>query len=74
MEVLEKCCNSPKRIDSAHLTKEEVKEEMRAFQIQQILPRNAVRRSHSIEFHGRIPARRNGMAKFLHRYMSKNYV
>ncbi|KAK4383553.1 Zinc finger BED domain-containing protein RICESLEEPER 3 [Sesamum angolense] len=52
----------PKRIDSKLLTKEEVEEEMRAFQVRQNLPGKAVRRLHSTEVHGTIPARRNGKA------------
>ncbi|KAL0435413.1 UNVERIFIED_CONTAM: hypothetical protein Sradi_0249200 [Sesamum radiatum] len=42
-------------------------------QVQLSVPGNVVRRIRSTEVHGRIPARRNGMGKFLHTYMSKNY-
>ncbi|KAL0456890.1 UNVERIFIED_CONTAM: hypothetical protein Slati_1028200 [Sesamum latifolium] len=34
---------------------------MRKFQVQFSIPGNVVRRIHSTEIHGRIPARRNGM-------------
>ncbi|KAL0352411.1 UNVERIFIED_CONTAM: hypothetical protein Scaly_1629800 [Sesamum calycinum] len=55
---MKKCDNSPKRIDWKLLTKEEVEEELRAFQIRQNLPGKAVRRIHSTEVHGTIPARK----------------
>ncbi|KAL2252184.1 UNVERIFIED_CONTAM: hypothetical protein Sindi_0013100 [Sesamum indicum] len=61
MEILAKCDNGPKRIDPKLLIPEEEQEWLRNFEVRQVLPRNAVRRLHSIEVHGRIPARRNGM-------------
>ncbi|KAL2252603.1 UNVERIFIED_CONTAM: hypothetical protein Sindi_0055000 [Sesamum indicum] len=60
MEILDKCDNSPKRIDLKLLTPEEEQEWLRNFEVRQVLPGNAVRRLHSTEVHGRIPARRNG--------------
>ncbi|KAL0413696.1 UNVERIFIED_CONTAM: hypothetical protein Sradi_1571300 [Sesamum radiatum] len=45
----------------------------RELQVQLSVPGNVVRRIRSTEVHGRIPARRNGMGKFLHTYLSKNY-
>ncbi|KAL2237554.1 UNVERIFIED_CONTAM: hypothetical protein Sindi_0947100 [Sesamum indicum] len=60
MEILDKCDNGPKRIDPKLLTLEEKQEWLRNFEVRQVLPGNAVRRLHSTEVHGRIPARRNG--------------
>ncbi|KAL2228414.1 UNVERIFIED_CONTAM: hypothetical protein Sindi_1821100 [Sesamum indicum] len=60
MEILDKCDNSPKRIDPKPLTPEEKQEWLTNFEVRQVLPGNAVRRLHSTEVHGRIPARRNG--------------
>ncbi|KAL2226517.1 UNVERIFIED_CONTAM: hypothetical protein Sindi_2010400 [Sesamum indicum] len=60
MEILDKCDNGPKRIDPKLLSPEEEQEWLRNFEIRQVLPGNAVRRLHSTEVHGRIPARRNG--------------
>ncbi|KAL2226501.1 UNVERIFIED_CONTAM: hypothetical protein Sindi_2008800 [Sesamum indicum] len=60
MEILDKCDNGPKRIDPKLLTPEEKQEWLRNFEVRQVLPGNAVRRLHSTEVHGRIPARRNG--------------
>ncbi|KAL0438742.1 UNVERIFIED_CONTAM: hypothetical protein Slati_2357200 [Sesamum latifolium] len=45
----------------------------RELQVQLSVPGNVVRRIRSTEVHGRISSRRNGMGKFLHTYMSKNY-
>ncbi|KAL2243372.1 UNVERIFIED_CONTAM: hypothetical protein Sindi_0455200 [Sesamum indicum] len=59
MEILDKCDNGPKRIDPKLLTPEEEQEWLRNFEVRQVLPGNAVRRLHSTEVHGRIPARRN---------------
>ncbi|KAL2235895.1 UNVERIFIED_CONTAM: hypothetical protein Sindi_1321700 [Sesamum indicum] len=59
-EILDKCDNGPKRIDPKLLTPEEKQEWLRNFEVRQVLPGNAVRRLHSTEVHGRIPARRNG--------------
>ncbi|KAL2248425.1 UNVERIFIED_CONTAM: hypothetical protein Sindi_2694800, partial [Sesamum indicum] len=59
MEILDKCDTGPKRIDLKLLTLEEKQEWLRNFEVRQVLPGNAVRRLHSIEVHGRIPARRN---------------
>ncbi|KAL0434874.1 UNVERIFIED_CONTAM: hypothetical protein Sradi_0195300 [Sesamum radiatum] len=45
----------------------------RELQVQLSVPEKMVRCIRSTEVHGRIPARRNGKGKFLHRYLSKNY-
>ena len=73
MKILEKCFNGLKRIDPRLLMPEEEQEWLRNFEVRQVLPGNAVRRLHSTEVHGRIPASRNGTGKFLHNYSSKNY-
>ncbi|KAK4394160.1 hypothetical protein Sango_1886800, partial [Sesamum angolense] len=51
----------PKRIDWKSLSKEEVEERLRASEVRQAVPGKMVRRLHSTEIHGPIPARRNGM-------------
>ncbi|KAL2249824.1 UNVERIFIED_CONTAM: hypothetical protein Sindi_2456100, partial [Sesamum indicum] len=60
MEILDKYDNGPKRIDLKLLTPEEKQEWLRNFEVRQVLPGNAVKRLHSTEVHGRIPARRYG--------------
>ncbi|KAK4385705.1 hypothetical protein Sango_2694500 [Sesamum angolense] len=66
-EILKKCDNGPKRIDWKLLSKEEVEEELRALEVRQHLPGKAVRRLHSTEVHGTIPARRNGKDSLCHK-------
>ncbi|KAL0377163.1 UNVERIFIED_CONTAM: hypothetical protein Scaly_0833900 [Sesamum calycinum] len=66
-EILKKCDNGPKRIDWKSLTKEEVEEELRAFQVRHNVPGKVVRRLHSTEVHGTIPARRNGKDSLCHK-------
>ncbi|KAL2252538.1 UNVERIFIED_CONTAM: hypothetical protein Sindi_0048500, partial [Sesamum indicum] len=60
MKILDKCFNGPKRIDQRLLTLEEEKEWLRNFEVRQVLPGNAVRRLHSTEVYGIIPAKRSG--------------
>ncbi|KAL2246207.1 UNVERIFIED_CONTAM: hypothetical protein Sindi_2888900 [Sesamum indicum] len=59
-KILGKCYNGPKRIDLKLLKPEEEQEWLRNFEIRQIIPGNAMRRLHSTEVHGRIPARSSG--------------
>ncbi|KAL2243793.1 UNVERIFIED_CONTAM: hypothetical protein Sindi_0497300 [Sesamum indicum] len=60
MESFDKCYNGPKRIDPNLLTPKEECEWLRDFEVRQVLPGDAVRRLHSTEVHGRIPAKRSG--------------
>ncbi|KAL2246155.1 UNVERIFIED_CONTAM: hypothetical protein Sindi_2883700 [Sesamum indicum] len=61
MEILDKCYNGLKTIDPKLLMTEEEREWLINFEVRQVLLENSMRRLHSTEVHGRIPAKRSGM-------------